>query len=127
MIYLDSTLLKLEAILAGAVAANQPEAHVHFREIPSQTKPTFEEYLGATKRTATNGANDVTICAAPGAAGRTRNIDTVSIYNKDTANVTVTVKTDDGTTEFIIRKQLLAPGESLCYEGRESGRGWYVA
>ena len=123
MIYLDSTILKLEAVLAGAVAANQPEAHVHFRDIPSQPKPTFEEYRGATTRTAMNSNTDVTICAAPGQVGTTRNIDTISIYNKDTAAVVCTVKTDDGTTEFIIVKQTLLTTQSLVYD-RDGG--WQV-
>ena len=112
MIYLDSSILSLQAVLAGAKTTNQLDCTVCFYDVPSQTKTGFQEYRGAIKRTATNDTTDVTICAAP-SAGVTRNIKMISIYNKDTVSATVTVKTDDGTTEFIICKRTLLTTETL--------------
>lgn len=116
---LDTTLIKLEAVLAGAVAANQPEVHVDYivwNLDGTQSKP-------ATFRSALNSTSDVTILAAPGRQGEVRDPIRVNIYNKDTAAVTVTVKTDDGTTERIKIKQALQAGESLLFERQT---GWYV-
>lgn len=116
---LDSTSLKLEAVLAGAVSANQPEVtvtYVAYNRDGREAKP-------ATYRTALNSASDVSILAAPSVAGVVLEPRFISIYNKDTASVTVTVKTDDGTTERIICKATLATLEVLIYE---NGKGWYA-
>ena len=110
--------LSLQAILAGAVAANQPEVHVDYvdwNNAGEQTPP-------ATYRIALDSANDVTILAAP-VANPVREPLRVIIYNKDTATVVVTVKTDDGTTEYIEVKQSVTTLKSLCWE---KGVGWYV-
>jgi hypothetical protein len=117
-VILDSTSLKLEAVLAAAVAANQPEVTVDYVAINAEGK----ESAPATFRTALNGATDVTILAAPAVAGIRLEPFRVSIYNKDTASVTVTVKTDDGT-ERIIARQTLLTLESLHWE---KGVGWQV-
>jgi len=114
---LDSSL-KLEAVLSGAVAANQPEVHVWYVDwnLQGETSPPVPS------RTALNSSTDVTILAAP-VSSPAREVQSLTIYNKDSASVTVTVKTDDSTTERIIQKQTLATTETFCYE---KGVGWYV-
>ena len=116
MIVLD-TLTKLEAVLAGAVSANQPEVHVTYMDWNANNELTAP----ATTRTALNSNTDVTILAAPTTSPR-REVQEVMIYNKDTASVVLTVKTDDGTTERIILKITLATLGTMFYE---KGRGWY--
>jgi hypothetical protein len=114
---LDDTL-KLEAVLAAGVSANQPEVTVDYFDWNKDgvmTKP-------ATFRVALNSGTDVTILAAP-QVGFIREPLRASIYNKDTATVTATVKTDDGTTERIIIKAALLTLECLHFE---KGRGWYA-
>ena len=120
--YLNSTILKLQAVLAGAPATSQPEVHVWFYDVLSQTKEGNEEYLGAVKRTAMNGNTDVDICSAPSQNGVTRVITAIAIYNKDTASVTVTVKTDDAVTEYIIVTQVVTTLKTLCWD---RAQGWY--
>ncbi len=115
---LNGTLMHLEAVLAGAVAANQPEAIVDYIEYNPQAMATPP----AQVRTALNGNTDVTILAAP-TINPTREPIRVSIYNKDTASVTVTVKTDDGTTERIACKVTLLTLETLHFE---KAHGWYA-
>lgn len=103
------TITKLEAVLAGAVAANQPEVHVTYQDwndAGEQTRP-------APFRVALNSTNDVTILAAPTGKSLAREIKHIAIYNKDSGSVTVTVKTDDGTTEFIWHKEAVPAGKSL--------------
>lgn len=116
---LDTTSMKLEAVLAGAVAANAPEFHVIYQDYNQRgelTKP-------AISRGQLDGANDVEILAAPDVQSTAREVLRASIYNEDTASVTVTVKTDDGTTERIVIKATLLTLEALMFE---KGHGWYV-
>ena len=113
------TQTKLEAVLAGAVSANQPEVNINYID----WNPQVEQTKPALFRVALNSTTDVTILAAPPATGTIREVLRASIYNKDTATVTVTVKTDDGTTERIDRKVSLLTGETIAFE---KGRGWYA-
>jgi hypothetical protein len=114
---LDNSIA-LEAVLAGAVAANQPEYHVIYEVVNVQGETTRPEVI----RGALNSNTDVTLLAAPTTQNERRKIIEISIYNKDTAAVTVTVKTDDATTERIIHKTFLDVGRTLFWE---RGVGWY--
>lgn len=115
---LDDTTLKLEAVLTGAVAANQPEVHVDYKVWNAEGTTSRP----ATYRTALNSTTDVTILAAPTTKGYVLEPMRVVIYNKDTASVTVIVKTDNGTTERIEVRQTVTTLKSLCWE---QGVGWY--
>ena len=117
--YLNATNLNLQAVLAAAVAANQPETHVSYTIYNAKgtdSKPSLY-------RSALNNTSDVNILAAPTVQGTVFEVTEVIIYNKDTLPVTVTVKTDDGTTERIITKQTLNTTEALMYH---VNHGWYV-
>ena len=113
---LDTTL-KLEAVLAGAVAANQPEVHVDYEDVNKDGRRTNP----APFRVALNSNTDVTILAAP-VLNAVREPIYIAIYNKDTAAVTVTVKTDDGSTERIIVKKTIEAGGTLQYNRQ---LGWF--
>lgn len=105
---LDNSI-KLEAVLAGAVTANQPEYHVAYSVWNVEGVKTRPE----PARGALNSSTDVTLLAAATTQNERREVEGVAIYNKDTASATVTVKTDDGTTERIICKVQLATTETL--------------
>lgn len=109
---------KLEIVLGGAVAANALEVNICYVDYNASgilTKP------GIT-RTTSNNTTDVTILAAP-TTSFVRELRNGFIYNKDTASATVTVKTDNSTTERIVCKATLATLECLMYEHYE---GWFV-
>ncbi len=108
---------KLEAVLSGAVAASQPEVHVSYRDWTQDGQKT----IPANYPSVLSSASDVTILPAP-TKNPIREPFRVSIYNKDSSPVTVTVKTDDGTERIII-KATLATLEVLAFE---KGRGWYA-
>lgn len=112
------TLTKLEIVLSGAVATNQLDVHVAYVDWNKSGVTTNP----AIYRTASNSTTDVTILAAP-VQNPIREVLRASIYNKDTASVTVIVKTDDGTTERIITKVTLATLETLNFE---KDKGWYA-
>jgi autotransporter-associated beta strand protein len=82
---------------------------------------TTTERRGGTKVSTANNTTDVTIVDAPAIQGRIRNVQTIQIYNADTATSSVTVKIDDSGTETILVKQSIRAGETLQYE---DGTGW---
>lgn len=116
MIRLDATTRKLQAVLAGAVTTNQLPCTVSYSD------KTSTDYVGATQLTNTNSTTAVDICAAPGAS-TVRDIDYLSIRNRDTAAATVTVMLDDNGTDYEIVKAALAVGDQLIYT---HGDGWRV-
>ena len=124
MIRLARTTERLQAVLAGAVTANQLQCTVGFFDLIASTGQfiTLETVRGGRKNQTTNNTTDVNICDGPAAQGTLRSIDYVKIYNADTAAATVIVKTDDATTESIHIRATLATLETLYYEDKE---GWY--
>jgi len=117
--YLNATNLNLQVVLSAAVTTNQLDCHVSYSTYNAKgtdSKPSIY-------RSATNSTSDVNILPAPTVQGTVFVVERVSIYNKDTVAATVTVKTDDGTTERIITKQTLNTTEGLFYD---SYKGWYI-
>lgn len=115
---LDSTLIRLEAVLAGA-ADPAPVSHVWYRVYTNDgtiTKP-------ALYRVALNGATDVVILPAPSLTGEVREVLGASWYNADNASITLTIKTDDGTTERTILNRVLLTLQTLHYS---INNGWYI-
>lgn len=121
MIVLKKTTEKLQIVLAGAVTSNQLEVTaVYYDDIPQATTSVRRR---AHKVSSTNSTTDVDIVDAPADHGIIRNIEKVTIHNKDTATATPTIKLDDGGTETIEIKQSIAAGESMVYE---HGAGWQI-
>jgi hypothetical protein len=116
MIVLNTTSDLIEIVLGGAVATNELEIVSSYRDI------TTTAYTAGRETVASNGTTDQTIVSSP-AASTQRVVDYISVYNKDTANATVTIKLDDGSTEFIITKVTLATLERLEYT---NDSGWQV-
>lgn len=121
MIRLSNTTKKLQAVLGGAVTTSQPQAVVSFFD----ENNSGEKTRGADQETNLNSSTDVDICNALGTGKEsyTRNIDTLTIYNRDTVAATVTVKIDDGGTETILVRRAVPPSGTLTYD-HESG--WNV-
>jgi hypothetical protein len=114
--------LTLEAVLGGAVAANQPEFHVDYfvRDNNSpQQNIAWQPPKPSTLRGALNDTTDVTLISPTtgrySTQGFVAEVTRASIYNKDTGSVTVTVKTTDGSTDRIICKATLETGEFISY------------
>ena len=105
---------KLQALLAGAVATTQPQSLVNFSDQGAGT------YLGDSQRATLNGVTAADICAAP-AADTIRDVDYLSIRNRDTASITLTVRYNDNGTPFDFITVTLATLETLVYV---HGSGW---
>lgn len=123
MIYLSNNTAELQAVLAGSVSSTAVSIVASYHDVPAQTKDDFSDYLGKNNAKVSNNLTDVQIVPAPGAVGTVRVVENISISNNDTASQTVTVKQDDGGTEYVIIKATLATLESLHYE---DGAGWYA-
>lgn len=119
----SSTVQKLQAFLSGAAATTNPTVTVVSYIVPPQSKPDFAEYRRAPQFTVLAGATETDIADAP-PSGSVKDIIYISIYNADTAAVTVTVCIDDNGTNRIQVKQTLAVDETLCYES--VGLGWHI-
>jgi hypothetical protein len=121
--------LTLEAVLGGAVSANQPEFHVDYfvrdNNAPQQNI-AWQPPKPSTLRGALNSTTDVTLISPTtgrySTQGFVAEVTGASIYNKDTTSVTATVKTTDGSTDRLILKVTLLANETLVYAGGE----WFV-
>lgn len=102
--------IRLEAVLAGAVSSDQPEYHVDYRYYNQQGQSTRP----AVERGELSSATDVTLLSAPPQSFISE-VFGIQILNKDTANVVLTLKTTDGSTDRFILTQTLAANESLIY------------
>jgi len=114
MIRLSATSQKLQAVLAGVVTTNQLHCVVCYSD------QTSTSYNGSSQYTSTNSTTAVDICDAP-AASTIRDIDFISIRNRDTAAATVTVMVDVSATDSELVKATLAVGDQLVYT---HSNGW---
>lgn len=108
MIVLSATNKKLQVVLAGAIATSQLDCYAAWRDFDSTT------YVAGDFGVATNNTTDVDLVAAP-AASHYIVVDYLSVYNKDTAAATVSVKYDVAGAEKVLWKGLLAVGYKLEY------------
>lgn len=118
----SATTQKLQSFLSGAASTTNPTVTVHSYIVPPQAKPDYAEYRRSPQFTVLAGATETDIADAP-VSGSVKDIVQISIYNADTASVTVTVCIDQaGTNEIMIVCTLLTK-ETLHYE---DGDGWYA-
>lgn len=115
MIRLDNTNRSLVLSLEQAVVTNQIQIVVNYSDNNGST------YVGGTQTSLSNNTSQVTICNAP-AASTVRDIDSIIIYNADTAEVpSINVYLDDNGTLFQLINPNLQTTETCTYT---HGRGW---
>jgi hypothetical protein len=118
MIILNSTDT-LQLVLNAAHTANAMQIAVSYRDITAST------FAHGRLLTTSNGVTDVNILTAP-ASSHWYIVDTISVFNNDTALKTVTIKYDVSAAETIIWKGDIAAGGLLYYNN--DATGWtYVA
>lgn len=118
MLRLNSALpnMKLEMVLAGAPATVQPSF------VASWSDVSVRGASGGANPGVAAGTTPVTLVLPP-AIGYLRDIDYISIVNRDSAAVIVTIQYKDGSTAFPILTVSLDVGSQLCYT---SSNGWQV-
>lgn len=110
LLILDSTSKSIVVAMSGAAATTNPDFTAAWAD---NNGTTFTE--GATDG-ALNGTSSVTVVAAPAASTR-RTIKAITIENKDTAPVTVTVSYNNAATLRTIAKVTLNVGDTWTTDG----------
>lgn len=95
----------ITAIMSGAAATTNP-TYSSAWVIPGGA--------GSSEVGALNGTSSVAVVAAP-SSGTVKEVRTISIYNGDTAAVTVTLRKTVGTTNNILLKQAIPVGTTLIW------------
>lgn len=62
------------------------------------------------------GTTPVTVVAAP--HGQSREVEAITVYNRDTVSHTITAKKVDGATGYALFAATLGAGESMAYDGK---------
>jgi hypothetical protein len=108
MLVLDDVTQTLQGVLGGAIATTQPDFYAAWRDI------TTTDYTPGQSDGQLNSTTDVDLIVAP-AASTQRVIDYLSVFNRDTASVTLTIKTDSSGTERWLWSGTLATNEKVEY------------
>lgn len=116
MLRLDSTLRKIEILLGGVVASNQ------LAFVASWSDATTTSYSGGATPGVTSDTTPVTVVDAPG-AGVVRDVDYVSVVNRDTFASVVTLQYNNNGVTYPIVIITLEVGSQLVYT---HGSGWNV-
>lgn len=113
MITLKSTdTLKLS--LSATVAANQLACYCAFRD----EDQVGDQFVDDNNAVLSNNTTQVTLAAAP-AAPYVRNVDFMTIQNRDTANAVVTLVVTKSGTDYAMWKFTLVPGDTFNYNKRQ--------
>lgn len=115
MIILDATTKSLEVILGAVITTSQPDINCNAVDILDSDQSVSDV---VNTDIAANSTTAVTVMAAP-AAGHTRVVKSLTVYNKDTVDVTATVRKNDNGTFYILTKTTLATGETLVYSSED--------
>jgi hypothetical protein len=110
ILILDSTTKSIKAVMSGAAATTNPDFTAAWAD---NNGTTFVE--GASDG-ALNGTSSTTLVAAPASSTR-RVIKSITIENKDTAPVTVTISYDNNGTLRVIAKVTLQVGDTWTTDG----------
>lgn len=110
ILVLDATTKSIVVAMSGAAATTNPDFTAAWAD---DTGSAFTE--GASDG-ALNGTSSVTLVAAPGSSTR-RVIKNITIENKDTAAVTVTISYDNNGTLRTIAKVTLNVGDTWTTDG----------
>ena len=115
---LDATTKTIQAVMSGAAATSNPEFTVAYAD---STSSSLTE--GASDG-ALNGTSAVTVVSSPAASTR-RVVKWITIPNKDTAAVTVTVtyNNSSGSTTRQIAKVTLQPNDTWTTDGSFDSTG----
>lgn len=110
MLVLDATTKSIVVAMSGAAATTNPDFTAAYLDNNGST------ILEGANDGALNGTSSVTLVAAPGASTR-RQIKTITIENKDTAAVTLTVSYNNNSTLRTIAKVTLQVGDTWTTAG----------
>jgi len=115
MIQLNGANNILQCVMSGAAATTNPDFWASWAQCGSASLVTYDG-IGGTL----NGNTDVSLIA--GIASMQLIVKSISVYNRDTAAVSLTFKMDVSGTDRYLFACVLQPGESVTY----NEAGWAV-
>lgn len=110
MLVLDATTKSIVVAMSGAAATTNPDFTAAYLDNNGST------ILEGANDGALNGTSSVTLVSSPSASTR-RQIKTITIENKDTAAVTITVSYNNNSTLRTIAKVTLQVGDTWTTDG----------
>ena len=114
---LNTTTQTLEILLGSAVAANQSPVTVDYVAFDATTTTP------SVQLSTTNSTTAVTILSAPASSTQYK-INGITVANKDTSPITVTIQINDNTVKYAVAQSMvLAVGSTLQFTDT---RGWFV-
>jgi hypothetical protein len=113
---LDSTGASIQVAMSGAAATTNPTYTASYAD---NNGSAFTE---GANRGALSGSTDVTVVANP-ASGYRRVVKDITLYNGDTAPVTIFIKYDVSATQRTIAKIVMAVGDSWNFSGIYDSNG----
>lgn len=116
MIIFDATTDTLVTSCNSAVATTSPQFYASFVDV---TTTTFSPKMTTGLL---NGTSEVTVISAP-ASSTVRQLKFLSVFNRDSVNISPTISFDDNATLRTVWKGVLAPNECLQYV---DGTGWRI-
>lgn len=113
---LDSTTKTIKAVMSGAAATTNPDFTAAYAD------STTSSLVEGANDGALNGTTSVTLVSAPAASTR-RVIKSLTIQNRDTASVTVTIIYDNNGTQRQLAKVTLAVNDTWTTDGTFNAMG----
>ena len=110
LLILDATTKSIEVAMSGVAATTNPDFTAAWAD------DTGSAFIEGASDGALNGTSAVTLVAAPGSSTR-RVIKTITIENKDTAAVTLTISYNNNSTLRTIAKVTLNVGDTWTTDG----------
>ena len=117
MIRLKGTLTTLEAVLTSDTG-NELDVVCSFGNIKFTAAELTDLDSTAQK---TTGTTAITLAGPAASATETIGVEQISAYNDNGSAHTVKIQLNDGTSTFVIKSELLQPGDALVYDN-----GWTV-
>lgn len=118
MYILNTPTRKLQVLLGGSVST-ELDVVCHYEDIIYGEE---DEGIAATTNK-TTGTTPVDVVPAPQRAGAVRRVEALSVYNNNSADVTLTIRINDNATLYNLLSITLATGQQLYYEDQF---GWAV-
>lgn len=118
MLILKATTDTIKVAMTGAPAVTQPSFYATFRDSADDLSTFVPDFSNG----ALSGVTAAAIVPSPAASVR-RVVDHITIYNRDTANVELTITLDRNGAATVIRRVTVSPNETLEYN---DATGWRV-
>lgn len=107
---LSTNTQSLQLILNASAATTEPQFVISYKQWNKENRESI-----AVNRGTTTGGTAITLVAAPD-AGAQREVQFIGVQNRDSGNLTVTIRLNDDGTTYDIYESTLSTNETLIYD-----------